>query len=94
LSDEISKETIKLEGTVKIDDFKPKYKNILNDLSKVQFIIDMVGISEEEARYLLVYYRCLTNEILAGYFKEFHYIFHKKYLKFVSFYFFCFSHVH
>ena len=73
LSDEISKETIKLEGTVKIDDFKPKYKNILNDLSKVQFIIDMVGISEEEARYLLVYYRCLTNEILAGYFKEFHY---------------------
>ena len=69
-SDEISKGTIKLDGTVKVEDFKPRYAKILNDLSKVQFIIDMVGLSQLEARFLLVYYRCLTNDILAPYFKN------------------------
>ena len=73
LSDEVSKETIKLDGTVRIEDFKPQYAKILSDLSKVQFIIDLVGLSENEARYLLVYYRFLTNDILVQYWKNVNY---------------------
>lgn len=43
---------------ISISDFKPEYAKILTDLSKVQFLIDMVGISELEARFLLLLYHC------------------------------------
>ena len=66
----VPRKKILLEGTVKAEDFKPKYARILNDLSKVQFLIDMVGISEEEARYLLVYYRFSTIGFLTSHFNN------------------------
>lgn len=48
-----------------IEDFKVKYANALKNLDKVQFLIDMVGISEQEARFLLILYRCNTISELA-----------------------------
>lgn len=58
------------DKSIKISDFKPKYTKLLTDLSKVQFLIDVVGISEMEARFLLVLYRCETVRPLAENFER------------------------
>ena len=53
-----------------LEDFKVKYANALKNLDKVQFLIDMVGISEHEASYLLILYRCNTIRELARIYKD------------------------
>ena len=53
-----------------LEDFKVKYANALKNLDKVQFLIDMVGISEQEASYLLILYRCNTIRELARIYKD------------------------
>lgn len=54
-----------VDRSIKISDFKPKYAKLLKDMSKVQFLIDVVGISEMEAKLLLALYRCETIRPLA-----------------------------
>ena len=53
------------DKSIKVSDFKTKYAKLLKDTSKVQFLMDTVGISEIEARVLLVLYRCETIRPLA-----------------------------
>lgn len=53
------------DKSIKASDFKTKYAKLLKDTSKVQFLMDTVGISEIEARFLLVLYRCETIRPLA-----------------------------
>ena len=53
------------DKSIKASDFKTKYAKLLKDTSKVQFLMDTVGISEIEARVLLVLYRCETIRPLA-----------------------------
>lgn len=53
------------DKTIKASYFKPKYAKLLKDISKVQFLIDVVGISEMEANLLLALYRCETIRPLA-----------------------------